>query len=60
MVESRLGESVMDELRQWGHVVVDAGPWSLGRISVVASDPFTGMFWVGANVRGMQGYAVGR
>jgi gamma-glutamyltranspeptidase/glutathione hydrolase len=60
MVESRIGESAMDELRQQGHVVVNAGPWSLGRISAVASDPLTGMFRAGANARGMQGYAVGR
>jgi gamma-glutamyltranspeptidase/glutathione hydrolase len=60
VVESRLGEAVMEELRQRGHLVVDAGPWSLGRISAVARDPRTGMLRAGANARDMQGYAVGR
>lgn len=60
VVESRLGKSAMAELRQQGHVVIDAGPWSLGRMSAVARDPLTGMFRAGANARGMQGYAVGR
>jgi gamma-glutamyltranspeptidase/glutathione hydrolase len=59
-VESRLGESTMNELRERGHVVVDAGPWSLGRLSAVARDPVTGLLRAGANARGMQGYAVGR
>jgi gamma-glutamyltranspeptidase/glutathione hydrolase len=60
VVESGLGESVMDELRERGHVIVDAGPWSLGRTSAVARDPVTGLLRAGANARGMQGYAVGR
>ena len=60
VVESRLGECTMDELRERGHIVVDAGPWSLGRISAVAVDPLTGLLRAGANARGMQGYAVGR
>jgi gamma-glutamyltranspeptidase/glutathione hydrolase len=60
MVESRVGVSAMAKLRQWGHLIVDAGPWSLGRISVVARDPLTGMVRAGANSRDMQGYAVGR
>ncbi|MGH3831872.1 MAG: gamma-glutamyltransferase family protein [Pseudonocardiaceae bacterium] len=60
VVESRLGERAMDELRARGHLVVDAGPWSLGRLSAVARDPRTGLLRAGANARGMQGYAVGR
>ena len=60
VAESRLGESTMDDLREWGHIVVDAGPWSLGRLSAVARDPVTGLVRAGANARGMQGYAVGR
>ncbi|WP_216212584.1 gamma-glutamyltransferase family protein [Amycolatopsis aidingensis] len=60
VVESRLGESTMDELRERGHRVVDAGPWALGRLSAVARDPATGILRAAANARGMQGYAVGR
>lgn len=60
MAESRLGGSAIAELGQRGHIVVDAGPWSLGRISAVARDPLAGMLRAGADPRGGQGYAVGR
>ncbi|HEY0804884.1 MAG TPA: gamma-glutamyltransferase [Pseudonocardiaceae bacterium] len=60
MVESRLPKATLDELRERGHVVFDAGPWTLGRISAVARDVATGLMRAGANARGMQGYAVGR
>ena len=58
-VESRFGEDVLEELRERGHDVTDAGPWSLGRVSAVAREP-DGVLKAGANARGMQGYAVGR
>ena len=35
VVESRLGEATLDELRRRGHAVVDAGPWALGRLCAV-------------------------
>jgi gamma-glutamyltranspeptidase / glutathione hydrolase len=60
VVESRLGADVIGELRERGHLVLDAGPWSLGRMSAVSRDPSNGMLRAGANPRGMQGYAVGR
>lgn len=60
VVESRLGEANLARLREWGHEVVDAGPWALGRMSAVAKDGPTGLLRAGANPRGMQGYAVGR
>jgi gamma-glutamyltranspeptidase/glutathione hydrolase len=60
VVESRLGESTIDKLKCWGHEVVDAGPWALGRLSAVSRDPATGILRAAANARGMQGYAVGR
>jgi gamma-glutamyltranspeptidase/glutathione hydrolase len=59
-VESRLGAGTVDELRRRGHLVVEAGPWALGRLSAVARDPDTGLLYAGANPRGAQGYAVGR
>ena len=60
VAESRLGQPALDELRARGHAVVDAGPWSLGRLSAVSRDPATGLLHGAANARGMQGYAVGR
>jgi gamma-glutamyltranspeptidase/glutathione hydrolase len=60
VVESRLGEGVIAELRRRGHDVTVAGPWTLGRLSAVSRDPDTGILRAGANARGMQGYAAGR
>ena len=60
VAESRLGPELLDGLRARGHEVVDAGPWSLGRLCAVARDPGTGILSAAANPRGMQGYAVGR
>jgi len=60
VVESRLGEQVLAELRERGHEVVDAGPWTLGRLSAVSRDPADGLLRAAANPRGAQGYAVGR
>jgi gamma-glutamyltranspeptidase / glutathione hydrolase len=60
VAESRLGPEVLDGLRARGHDVVDAGPWSLGRLSVVTRDPATGELGAAANPRGAQGYAAGR
>ncbi|WP_018683518.1 gamma-glutamyltransferase family protein [Actinokineospora enzanensis] len=57
-VESRLGERTLAELRDRGHLVVDTGPWSLGRLSAVSRRD--GLLRAAANPRGMQGYAVGR
>jgi gamma-glutamyltranspeptidase/glutathione hydrolase len=59
-VESRLGAAALEELRERGHDVVDAGPWALGRLSAVSREPSTGLLRAGANPRGAQGYAVGR
>jgi gamma-glutamyltranspeptidase / glutathione hydrolase len=60
VVESRLGEATLAELRDRGHALVDAGPWTLGRLSAVSKDAETGFLKAGANPRAMQGYAVGR
>jgi gamma-glutamyltranspeptidase/glutathione hydrolase len=60
VVESRVGEATVAELRRRGHSVVVAGPWSLGRLSAVSRDPGTGILRAAANPRGMQGYAAGR
>jgi gamma-glutamyltranspeptidase / glutathione hydrolase len=57
--ETRLGSAVLGELRERGHDVQEAGPWTLGRLSAAARGP-DGVLRAGANPRGMQGYAVGR
>jgi gamma-glutamyltranspeptidase / glutathione hydrolase len=57
-VEERVGEAVITQLRERGHVVHVQPPWSLGRISAVARRD--GMLYAAANPRGMQGYAAGR
>jgi gamma-glutamyltranspeptidase/glutathione hydrolase len=60
VVESRLGENVIADLRGRGHSVVVSDAWSLGRLSAVSRDPETGIVRAAANPRGMQGYAAGR
>ena len=58
VVEDRLGDNVIAELRRLGHRIDVVGSWSLGRLSAVSwSD---GIVRAAANPRGMQGYAVGR
>jgi gamma-glutamyltranspeptidase/glutathione hydrolase len=58
-LESRLGPTVRDTLISKGHQVVEADPWSLGRLCAVSRTP-DGVLAAAANPRGMQGYAVGR
>ena len=60
VLEARIAPAVVDSLRQRGHDVEVAGPWSQGRLSAVARDPGSGFLRAGANPRGMQGYAAGR
>lgn len=59
VIESRAGADVLAALRARGHQVVDAGEWTLGRMSAVARGS-DGLLRAGANPRGAQGYAVGR
>ncbi|MFC7303241.1 gamma-glutamyltransferase family protein [Streptomyces monticola] len=59
-VESRIGDEVIEALRERGHDVTVGEPWSEGRLCAVARDPRTGILSAAANPRGMQGYAVGR
>jgi gamma-glutamyltranspeptidase/glutathione hydrolase len=60
VVESRLGDDAVADLRARGHDVTVSGPWTLGRLSAVSRDPETGILRAGANARGMSGYAAGR
>ena len=57
-IEERVGDEVITRLRARGHEVTVSPPWSLGRISAVATD--RGFLRAAANPRGMQGYAAGR
>jgi gamma-glutamyltranspeptidase / glutathione hydrolase len=57
-VEDRVGDRTISGLRRRGHDVTVDGPWSLGRVSAVASEQ--GILKAAANARGMQGYAIGR
>ncbi|MGA5554367.1 gamma-glutamyltransferase family protein [Streptomyces lavendulocolor] len=59
-VESRTDPAVVEDLRRRGHDVTVGGPWTEGRMCVVARDPRTRILSAAANSRGMQGYAVGR
>jgi gamma-glutamyltranspeptidase / glutathione hydrolase len=58
-IESRVGERVVSALRERGHDVGVAEPWSIGRLSAVSRSP-DGVLRAAANPRGMQGYAIGR
>ncbi len=60
VLEARVEPAVVDVLRQRGHDVEVADPWSQGRLSAVARDLGSGFLRAGANPRGMQGYAAGR
>jgi gamma-glutamyltranspeptidase / glutathione hydrolase len=60
VVEDRLGDEVIEELRARGHRVERSGPWALGRLCAVGRDPGSGFLMAGANPRGRQGYAAGR
>ncbi|WP_285733624.1 gamma-glutamyltransferase family protein [Nocardiopsis sp. ATB16-24] len=60
VVEPRLGEAVIGELRRRGHKVEVVGDWTLGRLAAVARDPDSGELRAAADARGSQGYAAGR
>lgn len=55
-----MAPGVLDELRARGHEVVEAPPWSLGRMCAVGVNRETGLLQAAATPRGAQAYAVGR
>jgi len=57
-VEERVGDHVVRGLRERGHEVTVAPPWSLGRVCAVKRED--GQLVAAANPRGMQAYAVAR
>jgi gamma-glutamyltranspeptidase/glutathione hydrolase len=60
VIERRVGDEVLDELRARGHELVIEQDWSLGRVAAAGIDPASGWLRAAASPRGMQGYATGR
>lgn len=60
VVESRIDQQTLTELRRRGHRISESGPWSLGRLSAVGTEPESGFLRAAANPRGGAGYAIGR
>ena len=60
VVEAGHHPAAIGGLRERGHLVEVADPWSLGRTCAAGRDPATGFLIAGANPRGRQAYAVGR
>ncbi|MGQ0569798.1 MAG: gamma-glutamyltransferase family protein [Armatimonadota bacterium] len=59
VVETRVGEGVLDELRARGHSVVPAPLGPLGGTTAVIYDPDRGVIEGGASSRGARNYAIG-
>ena len=59
MIERNIGASVLDDLRNRGPEVVEADPWTIGRLTAARRDP-DGLLRAAATPRLMQAYAVGR
>jgi gamma-glutamyltranspeptidase / glutathione hydrolase len=60
VVEAGHDPAAVAGLRERGHLVELADPWSLGRTCAAGRDPATGFLLAAANPRGRQAYAVGR
>ena len=58
VVESRVGDATVSELRRRGHIVEVGPEWSEGRLTAASRDGVRRK--AAANPRGMQGYAAGR
>jgi gamma-glutamyltranspeptidase/glutathione hydrolase len=58
IVESRVGEAIIKDLRARGHRVEVGPAWSVGRLT--AASRLGPRRRAAANPRGVQGYAVGR
>ena len=58
VLESRLGQHVLDALLARGHKAEHGDPWSEGRLCAAKREG--NLMHAGANPRGMQGYAAGR
>ena len=59
MIEPNVGEKVIAALRERGHKVTVADPWSVGRLTAALRET-DGTLRAAATPRLMQAYAVGR
>ena len=59
MIETSIGQGVLDELKQRGHDITPADPWTVGRLTAARRDA-DGLLRAAATPRLMQAYAVGR
>ncbi len=59
MIERNIGAAVLDDLRARGHLITEAEPWTIGRLTAARRDP-DGLLRAAATPRLMQAYAVGR
>jgi gamma-glutamyltranspeptidase / glutathione hydrolase len=60
VVEAGHDPATVEGLRERGHLVEVAEPWSLGRTCAAGRDQATGFLVAAANPRGRQAYAAGR
>jgi len=59
MAEKNFGAEVLDALRARGHLITEAEPWTIGRMTAAKRDP-DGLLRAAATPRLMQAYAIGR
>lgn len=59
MIEPAFGNGVIEQLRNFGHDIEVAEPWTVGRLTAAKRDP-NGLLRAAATPRLMQAYAVGR
>ncbi len=59
LIEDRVGQATIDELRRRGHDVTVTGPWDIGRLTAASRDA-QGILRAAATPRLMQAYAAGR
>ncbi|TGN68079.1 gamma-glutamyltransferase family protein [Paracoccus liaowanqingii] len=59
LIEDRVGEATIAELRRRGHDVTVTGPWDIGRLTAASRDA-DGLLRAAATPRLMQAYAAGR
>ena len=59
MIEPAFGRSTLDALRERGHKVEEAAPWTVGRLTAAEREA-SGILRAAATPRLMQAYAVGR
>lgn len=59
VIESRVEESVIAELKEKGHKITVTGPWANGRVLGISINPRSGIISAVASPRMETGYAIG-